>query len=162
MVTYRDEEPDTARVWAPRQRLVLRTITATNFNSQIQQLQALPNSPRPVSQSPNTATAKNPTYSGLPLPVSNVRAARQVTKNGITTVISFTRDASDPYFEKVNVWARNYKGNQTPILVASSQSSPVRVALDRTGEHVTLYVQASSKAGDAQLLASPTSSISLQ
>lgn len=163
-------EVDDGKLNLPSKRLSLRSLQGTGFNNSIQQLLGTPVSPRPVSfysvSSPsggiNTAPAIKPQFSGLPQPVSDVRVSRVLTANGVTATVRYTRNAADPYFERVNVWVRNYKGNQEPILLASSQSSPVKVSLENTGEHVTFYIQASSKAGSAQLFTSPTASLSLR
>jgi hypothetical protein len=74
--------------------------------------------------------------------------------------VTFSRNPADFAFVETRVYVSGYKGNPSPVQVASGQS-PVSFSLENTGEPVTVTVQASGSSGDAPISTAPTTTLQL-
>lgn len=130
-------------------------------SNQIQQIKTVGNQPRLVSSSPNTISATNARALSTPAHVVGVQAAVNRTSDVSSKVtVSFQRDPGDSFYSKSVVYVTGYKGNHSPVQVATGDS-PVSFALENTGEPVSVTVQAHGSLGPAPLQTAPNTTLQL-
>lgn len=101
--------------------------------------------------------------SGIPKPVTDVKASVSNASVGSTSVISviFHRDPSDSAFAGVAILAKGYQGNNTAVQVGSSVDSPATFILSNTGESISLIVQPYGNGGSTPLANCPSVGVKL-
>lgn len=146
-----------------RETVDLGAVLATGNNeNQIQQIKSVGNQRRPASLSPNLINQTNARSLSTPSHVSNVRSSVVHTSDQTSRVtVTFKRDPTDHFFEKGVVYVSGYKGNRDPVQMASGQS-PVSLALENTGEPVSITVQAHGSLGPAPIQTAPNTTLQLR
>jgi hypothetical protein len=95
--------------------------------------------------------------------IFGVTASVAPSSTGITSVVTvtFQNDPSDHTFTGVVVFIKGYQGNQSPVQIAHSATSPVQFTVNNTGENLSLSVQAIGNAGRAPIAQVPITSVKL-
>lgn len=103
------------------------------------------------------------TGAGIPKQVFGVATSVIPSSSGMTSVITvtFQRNPSDRTFTGVVVFIKGYQGNQNPVQMAHSATSPVQFTVNNTGENLSLSVQAIGNAGRAPIASAPIAGIKL-
>ena len=103
------------------------------------------------------------TGAGVPRHVTNLSAVVKVASSGQTSTVSvcFHQDPTDSNFAGVNLFVKGYQGNQNPVQVVSSTSSPATFVVNNTGENVAVIAQAYGNSGSAPFAGAPTTSVNL-
>lgn len=131
-----------------------------SLHDQVQSLKSAGIQPRPTSQTPN-AFLQNGKSATVPQHVSGVTAIIKKTSDVTSKVtVSFQRAPHDYRFVDASVFVSGYKGNPSPVKMASGQS-PISFSLENTGDAFAITVQANGPTGSAPLSSAPTTSAKL-
>jgi hypothetical protein len=131
-------------------------------SNQIQAIKTVGNQRRPASTSPNYINSSNARTTSMPSHVQNVRTLVTHSSDVSSKVsVMFSRDPADRFYAKGVVYVSNYKGNPSPVQIASGHS-PVSFALENTGEPVSVTVQAHGNLGPAPLETAPNTTLQLR
>ncbi len=137
----------------PYGRNPIRWPVQPNLQTQIQQIKAASQSSSlsPVAVAPVTSA-------NMPKAVQNVGAAVKASGSQRVVTVRFTR-SPDPFYQAVNVYLR--QGNQQPVLVASSPTSPISFSVSKTLAASTVFVQTQGNWGPMPLSSSPSAALRL-
>ena len=124
-----------------------------NLQTQIQQIKAAsqPSSLSPVAVAPVVSA-------NMPKAVQSVGTAVRISGSQRQVTVRFTR-SPDPFYQSVNIYLR--QGNQQPVLIASSPTSPITFSVAKTSAAATVFVQTQGNWGPMPLSSSPSASLRL-
>jgi hypothetical protein len=100
---------------------------------------------------------------GIPLHVFNVSVNASPAAKGTTSAVSvnFQRNAADPHFGGVKLFARGYQGNPSLTEIGSGTESPITAVLQNTGEPISIVAQAFGNNGQAPIATAPSTGMKL-